>query len=290
MESFLQQIFAGLTSGVIYASLGVALVMIYRATGHLNFAQGELATFCTFISLTLIGLGVPYWIAFVATLAISFCGGASLWAYIVRPIGDKSRVAPIAALIGVFLIVNSLAGLLWGHDTQNYPSPFVEFSWLSNPYLSAHEVGTVVVVGLVSLALHMFFRYTKVGLAMRACAENPTSSHLVGVPVDQMLSMGWGISTALGALAGMLVAPIVYLDPNMMGGVLIYGFAAALLGGITSPVGALVGGVIVGVAENLIGFYIIGTEIKLSIALMLIIATLLFKPAGLFGKAVASRV
>ena len=149
MESFLQQIFAGLTSGVIYASLGVALVMIYRATGHLNFAQGELATFCTFISLTLIGLGVPYWIAFVATLAISFCGGASLWAYIVRPIGDKSRVAPIAALIGVFLIVNSLAGLLWGHDTQNYPSPFVEFSWLSNPYLSAHEVGTVVVVGLV---------------------------------------------------------------------------------------------------------------------------------------------
>lgn len=290
MESFLQQVFAGLTSGVIYASLGVALVMIYRATGHLNFAQGELATFCTFISLTLIGLGVPYWISFVATLVLSFCGGSSLWAYIVRPIGNKSRAAPIAALIGVFLIVNSLAGLLWGHETQNYPSPFAEFSWLSNPYLSAHEAGTVVVVGLVSLALHMFFRYTKVGLAMRACAENPTSSHLVGVPVDRMLSMGWGISTALGALAGMLVAPIVYLDPNMMGGVLIYGFAAALLGGITSPVGALLGGVIVGVAENLIGFYIIGTEIKLSIALMLIIATLLFKPAGLFGKAVASRV
>jgi branched-chain amino acid transport system permease protein len=290
MESFLQQVFAGLTSGAVYASLGIALVMIFRATGHLNFAQVEMATFCTFISLSLIGLGMPYWVAFALTLVIAFCGGATLWSYIVKPISSLSKAAPIAALIGVFLIVNSLAGLFWGHDTQTYPSPFEKFTFLANRFLSPHEVGTMIVIFVVALVLHVFFRYTRLGLAMRACAENPGSSHLVGIPVDRMLSTGWGISTALGALAGMLVAPIVYLEPNMMGGVLIYGFAAALLGGITNPLGALVGGLIVGVAENLIGFYVIGTEIKLSIALLLIIATLLFKPAGLFGKTIASRV
>ncbi|WP_341886971.1 branched-chain amino acid ABC transporter permease [Variovorax sp. YR752] len=290
MENLVQQVLAGLTSGAIYASLGLAIVMIYRATGHLNFAQGELATFSTFIALSLITLGVPYWLTLPMTLAISFFGGAFLWSHVVKPIGSISRAAPIAALIGVFLIVNSLSGLIWGHDTQAYPSPFEEWRWLSNTYFSAHECGVILMIGLVSLVLHMFFRFTRAGLAMRACAENPSSSHLVGIPVERLLSIGWGISTALGALAGILVAPIIYLDPNMMGGVLIYGFAAALLGGITSPVGALAGGVIIGVAENLIGFYLIGTEIKLSIALMLIIATLLFKPAGLFGKTISTRV
>lgn len=290
MESLLQQVFAGVTSGAVYASLGVALVMIYRATGHLNFAQGELATFCTFIALTLVGLGAPYWLAMATTLAISFAVGAGLWSCVIKPIGHANRMAPIAALIGVYLIVNSASGLLWGYDTQTYPSPFEKLGFLSNRFLQPHEVGTLATVFLVALALQLFFRYTRVGLAMRACVENPNSSHLVGIPVDRMLAIGWGISTALGALAGILVAPIVFLEPNMMGGVLIYGFAAALLGGITSPLGALVGGLIVGVAENLIGFYVIGTEIKLSIALLLIIAVLLFKPAGLFGRDVASRV
>ena len=290
MESFLQQVFAGVTSGAVYASLGVALVMIYRATGHLNFAQGELATLCTFIAFTLVNLGVPYWLALAATLAISFAGGAALWSYIVKPIGNSSRTAPIAALIGVLLIVNSAVGLIWGHDTQTYPSPFEKLTFLKSSFLQPHEVGTLAVVVVVAVLLQVFFRYTKLGLAMRACAENPNSSHLVGIPVNNMLAIGWGISTALGGLAGILVAPIVYLEPNMMGGILIYGFAAALLGGISNPLGALAGGVIVGVAENLIGFYVIGTEVKLSIALLLIIAILLFKPAGLFGRTVASRV
>lgn len=290
MESFLQQVFAGVTSGAVYASLGVALVMIYRATGHLNFAQGELATLSTFIAFTLVTLGVPYWLAMAATLAISFVGGAALWSYIVKPISTTSRAAPIAALIGVLLIVNSAVGLIWGYDTQTYPSPFGKLALLSNRFLLPHEMGTLLVVFLVAVLLQVFFHYTKLGLAMRACAENPNSSHLVGIPVNHMLAIGWGISTALGGLAGILVAPIVYLEPSMMGSVLIYGFAAALLGGISNPLGALAGGVIVGVAENLIGFYVIGTEVKLSIALMLIIAILLFKPAGLFGKNVASRV
>jgi branched-chain amino acid transport system permease protein len=290
MEAFLQQVFAGLTSGAIYASLAVAMVMIYRATGHLNFAQGELATLSTFIALSLIGVGLPYWAAIVLTLVLSFFGGSSLWSYIVKPISKISNVAPIGALIGVLLIINSLSGIVWGYDTRVFPSPFEKMTFLSSSLMSPHELGTIGIIFLVAAALQIFFRFTQVGLAMRACAENPTSSHLVGIPVNRMLSLGWGLSAALGALAGVLVAPITYIDPNMMGGVLIYGFAAALLGGISNPLGALLGGLIVGVAENLIGFYLIGTEIKLSIALALIIATLLFKPAGIFGKQAAIRV
>jgi branched-chain amino acid transport system permease protein len=290
MESFLQQVFAGVASGAVYASLGVGLVMIYRATGHLNFAQGEVAMVGTFVTATLITLGAPYWLAMTIAVVASFVFGAGLWSYVVKPVSRVSHTAPIAALIGVFLVLNSAAGLIWGHDTRPFPSPFEHLRWLGNRFLSPHETGTVVSVLLVAGMLHLFFHHTRLGTGMRACAENAQSSHLVGIQVDRMLSAGWGISTALGALAGVLVAPIIYLEPNMMAGVLIYGFAAALLGGISSPLGAVAGGLIVGVAENLIGFYLIGTEIKLSTALLLIIAILLFKPAGLFGVAPKTRV
>ena len=138
--------------------------------------------------------------------------------------------------------------------------------------------------------LYVFLRFTKVGLAMRASAENPVSSRLAGIPVSLMLSLGWGLSALIGAVAGLMVAPVVFLEPNMMGGVLIYAFAAALLGGIDNPWGAVAGGLIVGVVENLAGTYLVGTELKLTLALVLIVAVLLVRPSGLFGRKLVARV
>ncbi len=149
----------------------------------------------------------------------------------------------------------------------------------------------MIVVTLVMLALvFAFFRFTPVGLAMRAAALDPVASRLVGIRVSRMLALGWGLAGAVGAVAGMMAAPIVYLDPHMMGGILIYGFAAALLGGINNPWGAVLGGLIVGVLENLCGTYLVGTELKLTVALVLIIGVLLLRPAGLFGKPTVHRV
>jgi branched-chain amino acid transport system permease protein len=156
--------------------------------------------------------------------------------------------------------------------------------------ISGHDLGSIAVMLLVLAVLYSFLRFTPVGLAMRAAAQNPESARLVGIRVSWMLGLGWGLSAAIGAVAGMMVAPVVYLDPNMMGGILLYGFAAALLGGIDNPWGAVIGGFIVGVLENLLGAYVIGTELKLTVALVLIVTILTVKPNGLFGKTVVTRV
>lgn len=155
---------------------------------------------------------------------------------------------------------------------------------------SAHQIGAVGVTLVVLAILYAFFRYTSVGLAMRAAAQNPESSRLVGIRVGWMLALGWGLAAAIGAIAGMMVAPTVYLDPNMMAGILLYAFAAALVGGIDSPGGAVLGGFLVGVLENLLGAYVIVNELKLSVALVLIIGVLVVRPSGLFGKIHVTRV
>src|SRR5207253_5978320 len=157
-------------------------------------------------------------------------------------------------------------------------------------YMSPHQIGALLVTLMVLALLYVFFRFTPLGLAMRAAAENPDSSRLVGIRVGWMLALGWGLAAAVGAVAGMMIAPIVYLDPNMMGGILLYAFAAALLGGIESPFGAVLGGFVVGVLENVLGAYVIGNDLKLSVALALIIGVLLVKPSGLFGKVHVTRV
>jgi branched-chain amino acid transport system permease protein len=156
--------------------------------------------------------------------------------------------------------------------------------------ISGHDLGSIAVMLVVLALLYSFLRFTPIGLAMRAAAQNPESARLVGIRVSWMLGLGWGLSAAIGAVAGMMVAPVVYLDPNMMGGILLYGFAAALLGGIDNPWGAVIGGFIVGVLENVLGAYVIGTELKLTVALVLIVGTLTLKPNGLFGKVLVTRV
>jgi branched-chain amino acid transport system permease protein len=290
MEGFLHQIFSGLANGCIYGSVALALVMIYQSTHHINFAQGEMATFSTFIAWALIQTGWPYWAAFGATVAVSFIGGLGVQRIILRPVERAPVLTNVIVFIGLLFIFNSLSGWIFDHTIKAFPSPFPQKSALATRYFSAHELGSVAVMLAVLLALYAFFRFTPVGLAMRAAAQNPESARLVGIRVSWMLAVGWGLAAAIGAVAGMMVAPVVFLDPSMMSGILLYGFAAALLGGIDNPWGAVIGGFLVGVLENLLGAYVIGTELKLTVALVLIVGTLTLMPDGLFGKRVVTRV
>ncbi len=293
MEVFIQQVVSGLATGSIYAALALALVMIYEATDVVNFAQGEMAMFATYVCWTLLDAGMPYWAAFFATVAIAFAGGVALERIIIRPVEAAPILTIVIVTIGLLVIFNSLAGWIYSYIQKPFPSPFpkepIKFGGI---VFGSHDLGQIVVTLMVLLCIYLFFRFTPLGLAMRAAAQNPISSRLVGIRVGWMLALGWGLAAMFGAIAGMMVAPVLFLDPNMMGGVQIYAFAAATLGGFTSPLGAVVGGLIVGVVENLVGTYVkfIGTELKLTVALALIIVVLLVKPSGLFGRAVVKRV
>ena len=289
MNAFFAQLMAGLATGGIYASLALALVMIYRSTHHVNFAQGEMAMFSTFIASTLITAGWPYWAAFFATVTIAFAMGAGIEAVLVRRLRNAPVLAIVVVFVALLVILHSLAGWLFGYAIRPFPSPFAEAA-VAGGLLSPHQLGAIGVTLVMLALMYVFFRYSPLGLQMRATAENPTSSRLVGVRVNRMLALGWGLAGAIGAVAGMMIAPVVFLDVHMMSGVLLYAFAAAVLGGIGSAPGAVVGGFIVGVLENLLGTYVVGAELKLSVALVLIIVVLVAKPSGLFGKAVVARV
>ena len=289
MHQFLQQIFSGLAAGSIYASLALALVMIYRATDLVNFAQGEMAMFSTYIAWTLINAGLPFWLAFLITLAASFLGGMIIERVVIRPVENAPVLAAVVVTIGLLLIFNSVAGWIYTYTVQDFPSPFPDRP-VFGALMTTRDLGVIGVTLLMLVLLFAFFRYTPIGLAMRAAAQNPASARLCGIRVGRMLAIGWGLAAMIGATAGVMVAPVLFLDPNMMGGVLIYAFAGALLGGITSPVGAVVGGLIVGVTENLVGTYLIASQLKLTVAFALIILVLVFRPNGLFGTAIVRRV
>jgi branched-chain amino acid transport system permease protein len=233
---------------------------------------------------------MPYWWAFLATVAVSFVAGVVIERVVIRPVETAPVLSVVTVFVALLVIFNSIAGWIYTYTIKTFPSPFPEQALFGNRYVSSHELGVVGVTLLVLLLLFLFFRFTPLGLAMRAAAQNATSSRLAGIRVGWMLALGWGLAAGVGAIAGMLVAPQVYLDPNMMSGVLLYAFAAALVGGIDNPFGAVLGGFLVGVIENLVGAYLIGTELKLTVALVLIVGVLLFKPTGLFGRVFVTRV
>lgn len=289
MHQFSQQIFSGLAAGAIYASLALALVMIYRATELVNFAQGEMAMFSTYIAWSLVNGGVPFWAAFVITLLVSFLGGMAIERVLIRPVENAPVLAAVVVTIGLALIFNSLAGWIYSYTVQDFQSPFPDRPVLG-ALITTRDLGVIGVTLVMLFLLFAFFRFTATGLAMRAAAQNPASARLCGIPVGRMLAIGWGLAATIGATAGIMVAPVLFLDPNMMGGVLVYAFAGALLGGITSPLGAVIGGLIVGVTENLVGTYLIASQLKLTVAFALIILVLVFRPNGLFGTAIVRRV
>ena len=285
MDIFIQQVVSGLATGGIYASLALALVMIYQATDVVNFAQGEMAMFSTYLCWSLLQAGLPYWAAFFATLVIAFVGGVLIERIVIRPVENAPILTIVIVTIGLLVILNSVAGWIYSYIQKPFPSPFPSKPiQLGNIVFGTHDLGEIGITLVVLLLLFLFFRYTTLGLAMRAAAQNPMSSRLVGIRVGWMLALGWGLAAAFGG--------VVFLDPNMMGGIQIYAFAAATVGGFTSPLGAVVGGFLVGVTENLVGTYVsfIGTELKLTVALAMIIIVLLVRPSGLFGRSFVRRV
>lgn len=292
-SDFAQQITSGLAAGSVYASLALALVLIYQTTNVVNFAQGEMATFTTYVAWMLMDRGVPYWPAFVLTLLIAFGGGVAVERVLIRPVEHRPEIVIVILTIGMLIAINGLTGWIWGPEVKLFDSPFPNSSLvIGGVAVSVRDIGTFCVcLGTVAV-LWLFFRFTTLGLAMRAVAFNPGASRLMGVRVGWMLALGWGFAAMLGAIAGMMAAPTVFLDPDMMIVVLIYSFAAAVLGGIDSPIGAVVGGLLLGVAVNLLGAYVdfVGQELRLPTALAVLLVVLIVRPTGLFGRVHVRRV
>jgi branched-chain amino acid transport system permease protein len=296
---FLQQIVSGLASGGIYALLALALVIIHRSTGVINFAQGEMATLATYLAWALITEhGWRYWPAFVATLVLSFVGGVAIHRVVIRPVERGNVLRIVIVTIGLLVAINGFVIWEWGGEPKQLQSPFGTNTYdVGGVIVSAQDVGTIVVALGIVVLLWLLFQYTKVGLALRAVAVNPEEARLVGVRVSWMLALGWGLAALLGAVAGMLTAPTVGLDPNMMAAVLIYAFAAAVLGGIDSPLGAVIGGLTVGVLLNLLGYLSqydavswFTEELRLPAALLIILVVLVVRPQGIFGRPEVKRV
>jgi branched-chain amino acid transport system permease protein len=290
---FGEQVVAGLASGAIYGSLALAIVIIFRSTRVVNFAQGEMATFTTFISLSLMNQGLSFWTAFPLVLAIAFLGGVAIERTVIRPVENGPVLTIVIVTLGLALLLNGLMSMIWGGATRQYDGPFSARTIdAGGVHISIQYIGIVSVSLASVVALALFFRFTKLGLGLRAAALNPSSSRLVGVRVGWMLALGWGLAAVLGAVAGMMIAPLVSLDPNMMQAILLYAFAAAVLGGLDSPTGAVVGGLLLGVTITLLERYVgfIGSTLKLPAALLLILVFLLVRPSGMFGRVAVRRV
>ena len=293
MEEFLQQVVSGLASGGIYASLALAIVLIYRATQVINFAQGEMAMFTTFVAWSLMN-HMSYWPAFALTLLIAFAGGVALELVVIRPVQNAPVLTIVIVTIGLLIGINGVARRIWGPEPRVLDSPFsTDPVRIGGVAFSVQDLGTIGVSLAIVVMLWLFFEFTKVGLALRASALNPAASRFVGVRVSLMLALGWGIAAVLGAVAGLMAAPpLGSFDQNLMAPILLYAFAAAVLGGIDSPVGAVVGGLLLGVTINLVGTYVdyVGADLRLPVALLIILAVLLVRPSGLFGKEAVRRV
>jgi branched-chain amino acid transport system permease protein len=289
-----QQIVIGLASGGVWATLAVALVLIYRSTGVINFAQGEMAMFSTFIAWSLVHHGLSYWGAFFLTVAISFAGGVAVERAVIRPVERAPVLTVVIVTLGLFFVVNGAARWIWSPETRSLPNAFsTRPITVAGVAFSIQDLGTIAVsLGAVAL-LWVFFQFTKLGLASRAAALNPEASRLVGVRVSWMLALGWGLAAAMGAVSGMLTAPaLASFDQNLMQPVLLYAFAGAVLGGLASPLGAVVGSLLLGVLVSLLGTYVdwIGSELRLPVALAVILGVLLVRPSGLFGTPQERRV
>jgi branched-chain amino acid transport system permease protein len=290
---FFTQVMNGIGNGAVYASLALALVLIFRTTGILNFAQGEMALYSTYLFWYFTDRGWAVLLAIAVTLVISFIGGAAIERVLIRPVEHSSPLVIVIVTIGLFLALNSIVQVQFGPDIKPNVPRFYN-AHVYRPFdiqVSRDTLVLLATLGIICLLLYLLFQHTKIGLAMRAVASNSESTELSGVPVGHMLMLGWGLAAAVGALAGMLVVPALGLQASLMQGILVYSFAAAALGGFDSPVGAVVGGLIVGVAESLTTQYIHALNgITLVVPFGIILVVLMVRPQGLFGTKRVERV
>jgi branched-chain amino acid transport system permease protein len=290
---FAQQTVAGLAQGAVFGSLALALVLIYRATEVINFAQGEMAMAMTYVAYQLTLWGLSYWASFALTLVISFVFGVVIQLVVIRPVQHRSVIAVVIVTVGMFILIDGLVTWKWGADLKFMAAPFGNSVYhVGSVAFSRQDLGVLLVSILSVVLLWLLFQYTKLGLAMRAAALRPAAASLVGVRVNWMLAIGWGLASVLGAVAGLMTEPTQFLQPTMMQAILLYAFAAAVLGGLESPAGSVVGGLLLGVFLNLIGQYVgfATSELRLPIAFGVLLIVLLLKPNGLFGRRQVHRV
>jgi branched-chain amino acid transport system permease protein len=292
VERLIQTLVDGVATGSLYGALALAVVLIFRTTGIVNFAQGEMAMFSTFIAWGLLEAGFSLGLALAATVGLSLLGGMVIERVLIRPVEGEDHLTMAIVTLGLFILLNSGAGWIWGFENRSFPSIFPDDTvTLGGADIAVESLGIVGLLLAVVGVLYLFFQRTKLGLAVRAVSINPESSRLSGISVGRTLMIGWGIAAAVGALAGALIASRLFLDVNFMGGVLIYSFAAATLGGFDSPIGAVIGGWVIGLSEGLASTYVdfIGADLKILVPLTVILVVLLIRPSGLFGSPEVAR-
>lgn len=294
MELFVQQVLNGVANGCIYAALALALVLIYRCTKYINFAQGEMAMMSTYLVWWLTSIGIGVWLALGVAIVVSFILGALLERTVINRFDSSDHLVLVIVAVGLFFAFNGLAQFIFGSDGKLIPNLFptsvLEVGGIRIPW---PVIGVLSVLLLVGIGMWLLFQHTKIGLGFRAIASNRDSSALSGLPVGRLLAAAWGLAAALGAVAGVLLTSLgVFLNPNMMVGVLVYAFSAAVLGGLDSPIGAVIGGIILGILESLSASYVsfIGSDLKIGLAFVVIVGVLLVRPQGLLGRAEVSRV
>lgn len=300
-DLFLDQVVAGMATGAIYGLVALGIVLIYRSTDVINFAQGEMALFVTFSGWSMIEAGYPYWLMFILVLLMAGALGAFIERTVIRPVEQAPVLNVVIVTLGLFVIFNSLTAFIWaqGELPKSFPATPIgselETFDLGFATLARHRVAVLIIATAVMLALYFVFNHTKLGLAMRGTAQNPTAARLMGINVGNMLMLGWVLSAIVGAVGGMLVAPILFLDTTTMFRVLLFAFAAAVLGGLDSPPGAIVGGFAIGIVQNVVGSFALGPvyfgpQLSLPVALLVLVIILLVRPTGIFGRKAARRV
>ena len=295
MDLFLQQLIGGIASGSLYGILALGIVLIYRSTGTLNFAQGQMAMFSTFVAWSALSTAMGFWPAFFLTLLSAMAMGALVEWLIVRRVEGTSQLNSLIVALGLFLVFDGLALYIWGPLPKGF-GPFSVFSGgascAGGVCIGRLNLGILAVSIVITALLYLLFQRTRFGLAMRATAQNRLASRLVGIPVGRMLSTGWGLGTAVGAIAGILAAQSLGLDIRTMFFVLLFALSAAVLGGLDSPAGAVAGGLVIGVVKNMAGTYTpsgVGS-VDLAVAFGIIVLVLMVRPTGIFGRPARRRV
>ena len=291
MQQFINITLSGLIEGMIYAAFALALVLIWRSTRIVNFAQGAMAAATAFIALAFIDAGQSYWIGFVAALVSGFILGAIVERVIIRPVEGGPELNAVIVTLGLFVAIQALIAIIFGSAFQSFPTPFgvrgfeVGDTTIAITPTSFYIIGSVLIVMALLVAL---FRFTRVGLAMRTSAFGQEVARLLGVRVGRMLTLGWALAAVVGSLSGLLIAGGEFVYPAYMDSLIVFGFVAAVLGGLDSPIGAIVGGLLLGLALSYVSGYIDSALVNVA-ALVILMIVLLVRPGGLFASSVARR-
>ncbi|HET6782173.1 MAG TPA: branched-chain amino acid ABC transporter permease [bacterium] len=292
MALLAQYLVGGLATGSLYALVALGIVLLYRSSRVLNFAHGDLATFATFVAFSLLtAFHLPFTISSAGSLVAAAATGAAFYFLILRPVRDSTLLGTIVITLGLALVVNGAVVQIWGNETKVFPFPLSDTKVyrVGSVVISEVSIGSVL-AGLVLMGLlYVLVQRTKVGLAMRAVSQNLVAAQALGIPAKSIFALTWGLASALGAAAGILLAPVTFLDPFMMVDPFLKGFAAAVLGGIDSMPGAIFGGLLLGVAESLFGGYV-SVKFKTTLAFLIIVLVLIVRPEGMLGREYRRRV